>query len=302
MKSSARFGLNLVARFVRFFKHLNVGILVEMIHRSGQNRLPGLSAEIAYSAIFALFPAILTVFTAIGLLNIPESEFRNFLRQLHDIIPNEAMALIQEFLRQLRTGHNEGLFSLSFVVSIWVSSNVLGATMAALDQIHRIPRSRVRPFWKAKLVSIGLSLGTFLLFVIALLLIFISDLSVKLVAERSGTMSHNVFRLWHWLSLPIALGIVALTFGFIYRYGTSRWRKGTPIMPGAILATLLWAMLSGLFRLYVSHFGNYNQAYGAIGAVIVLLLWLYLSAFSMLLGSQLNVVVGEAMHRKRKRE
>ncbi|MBW4419973.1 MAG: YihY/virulence factor BrkB family protein [Myxacorys californica WJT36-NPBG1] len=294
---------NLTARFFRFFKYLNIGVISEVIRRSGQHRLFGLSAEIAYNAVFALFPAILVVLTAIGLLNIPESEFRHFTHQVSGVIPNEAMILIQKVLPQLSIARTRGLFSLSFLAAIWVSSSVLGAAMAALDQIHQIPRDRVRPFWKAKLVSIGLSLGTFLLLVIALLVIFIGDVSVTVVAQRSGTMAPSLFRYWHLLSLPIALGIVALSLGFIYRFGTSRWRKGTPIMPGAILAALLWAVLSGLLRFYVSRFGYYNQAYGAIGAAIILLLWLYLSAFAMLLGSELNVVVGDAMRQKsRQRE
>jgi membrane protein len=91
------------------------------------------------------------------------------------------------------------------------------------------------------------------------------------------------------------LSIVATAFAFIYRFGPSRWSHGTPIMPGALLAAISWAILSGLFRLYVSNFGNYNRAYGAVGAVIILLLWLYMSSLVLLLGDQLNVTVGEAM-------
>ncbi len=300
MKSLTKFGLARAARFLRFFQYLNASVLWEVIRRSGQHRLPGLSAEIAYSAIFALFPAILTVISAIGLLALPESHFRYLTLQISEVVPEEAMALIQSFLQTLRTSTNQGLFSLSFVASIWVSANVLGAAMAALDQVHQIPRKRLRPFWQAKLVALGLSFGTFCLLMIALIVMVMGDVAVRQVAHRSGSLAHGLFQFWHWLSFPIALGIVALTLGFIYRYGTSEWRKETPIMPGAFLAAILWVMLSGLLRLYVAHFGHYNQVYGAIGAVIILLLWLYLSAFAMLLGSQLNVVVGEAMRHTHK--
>lgn len=300
MKLFAQFGLS---RFFRFFKYLNLHVLLELIRCSAQHRIPGLSAEIAYNAIFALFPAILAVLSAIGLLKLSESDFRSFTDQVQAVVPNEATALIRGFLRQLRAGHNRGLFSISFLIAGWVSSSVLGATMAALDQIHGISRDqsvdqslRVRPFWKAKLVSIGLTIATFLLLVTALLIIFISDISVKIAVRESG--NYLLLGIWRLLSLPVALGIVALALAFIYRYGPSHWRKGTPILPGAILATLLWAILSGGLRFYVANFGNYNQAYGAIGAVIVLLLWLYLSAFAMLLGSELNVVVGNTMRRR----
>ncbi len=300
MKSLTQFGFTRAARFSRFFRHLNHRVVLEVMRRSGQHRLPGLSAEIAYSAIFALFPAILAVISAIGLLNLPESHFRYLTQQIQEVVPDEAMTLIQNFLQTLRTSKNQGLFSLSFVASIWVSSSVLGATMAALDQVHQIPPESRRPFWHAKLVAIGLSLGTFSLLMIALMVMVASDVAVRQVAHHSGSLAHSLFQFWHWLSFPIALGIVTITLGFIYRYGTSRLHSATPIMPGALVAAILWVMLSGLLRLYVAHFGHYNQVYGAIGAVIILLLWLYLSAFAMLLGSQLNVVVGEAMRHSRK--
>jgi membrane protein len=297
MKPWLRSGLVRTRRFLRFFRHINARVLWEVLRRSGRHRLLGLSAEIAYNAIFALFPALLSIISAIGLLALPESHFRPMLARIDEVMPDDAMALIQAFVQTLRTSKSEGVFSLSFGASIWVSSNVLGSSMAALDRIHEIPSAQVRPFWQAKLVAIGLSFGTFVLMLIASMVVVVSDVMVRKVAHRSGGMAHWLFQLWHLLSLPIALGIIAMALGFIYRYGTSIRDQGTPIMPGAVVASILWAILSGLLRLYVTHFGNYNQAYGAIGAVIILLLWLYLSAFSMLLGSQLNVVVGEAIKR-----
>ncbi len=294
------FLLAVVTRFFHFFRYLDGWVFAEVMRRAGRHRLLGLSAEIAYNSIFALFPAILAVVSAIGLLDLPESSFQPFIRQLNPVVPDEALVLIRSFLQTLRTSKNQGLFSLSFLASIWVSSNVMGAAMAALDQIHQIPQRRIRPFWKAKLVSISLSFATFWLLVAALVTLVVSDFMVRKVVHRSGDFAHALLYCWHLLSLPIALAIVALALGFIYRYGVSSCQRRTPIMPGAFLAALLWAGFSGLFRFYIAEFGNYNQAYGAIGAVIILLLWLYLSAFAMLLGSQLNVVVGEAMRRKQK--
>jgi membrane protein len=120
---------------------------------------------------------------------------------------------------------------------------------------------------------------------------------VKIVVAHSG--ASLLLTLWRLLSWPLALGIIATGCAFIYRYGPSRWTKGTPIMPGAVLAAISWAIVSALFRLYVTNFGNYNKVYGAVGAVIVLLLWLYMTSLVLLLGDQLNVTVGEAMQQGR---
>ena len=79
--------------------------------------------------------------------------------------------------------------------------------------------------------------------------------------------------------MPITLEIVSIAFAFVYRFGSSFRRKSTPIIPGTIIAALMWAEASNLFRLYVFHFDNYNRIYGTIGTFIILFLWLYISSF-----------------------
>jgi membrane protein len=284
----------LSTRFFRFFRYLNWVTLKKTFARAMKRRLMGLSAEMAYNAILALFPAILAILTAIGLFEESlQQTFHNLADQLSEVAPDEALQLMRDFAKEINLTKNRGLFSLSFIVAIWASSGALSAAMNALDQIHEIPLEKTRPFWKAKLISLGLTIGSFLLLVIASFLVFISDLVLQIVVDKSG--ASVLLTVWRLLSWPLALGIIATSSAFIYRFGPSRWSHGTPIMPGAILAAISWAILSGLFRIYVANFGNYNKVYGAVGAVIVLLLWLYMTSLVLLLGDQLNVTVGEAM-------
>ncbi len=284
----------LSTRFFRFFRYLNWVTLKKTFARAMKRRLMGLSAEMAYNAILALFPAILAILTAIGLFEESlQQTFHNLASQLSEVAPDEALQLMRDFAKEINLTKNRGLFSLSFIVAIWASSGALSAAMNALDQIHEIPPEKTRPFWKAKLISLGLTIGSFLLLVIASFLVFISDLVLQIVVDKSG--ASVLLTVWRLLSWPLALGIIATSSAFIYRFGPSRWSHGTPIMPGAILAAISWAILSGLFRMYVTNFGNYNKVYGAVGAVIVLLLWLYMTSLVLLLGDQLNVTVGEAM-------
>jgi len=284
----------LKTRFVPFFRHLRWATLKETFARVGQRRLLGLSSEIAYNAMLSLFPAILAVLTAIGLFEESlQATFKQLAAQLSQVAPDEALVLIRNFSGQITQTRNTGLFSISFVVAIWAASGALSAAMTALDQIHQIPPEQTRPFWKAKLVSLGLTIGTILLLVTASFLVFLSDLLLNFFVFQSRLSFLLV--IWRLLSWPLALGIVAAAFAFVYRYGPSRWNSGTPMLPGAVLAAVSWAILSALFRLYVANFGNYNQVYGAVGAVVVLMLWLYMSAAVLLVGDQLNVTVGEAM-------
>jgi membrane protein len=286
-------------RFVRFFRHITWATLKKTLIRVGERRLLGLSAEIAYNTMLSLFPAILAVLTAIGLFEESlQATFKQLAMQLSKVAPDEASILIRDFSRQITHSKNTGLFSISFIVAIWAASGALSTAMNALDQIHQIPPNQTRPFWKAKLISLGLTIGTIVLLLLASFLVFISDLILQFFVRESGL--YILLTIWRLLSWPLALAIMSAAFAFVYRYGPSRWDSGTPMMPGAVLAAVSWAMLSALFRLYVSNFGNYNKAYGAIGAVIVLMLWLYMSAAVLLVGDQLNVTVGDAMYSRNK--
>lgn len=286
-------------RFVRFFRHLNWRTVKKTITRTIERRLLGLASEIAFNAMLSLFPAILAVITAIGLFEVSlQDTFKQLATQLTQVVPEEALKLIRDFAtREITNPKNRGLFSLSFAIAIWTASGAISTAMTALDQIHQIPPERTRPFWQAKLISLALTIGTILLLLMASFLVFISDLLLGMVVSENASLIF-LLHLWQLLRWPLALGIVATAFGFVYRYGPSVWNSGTPMMPGAVLAAVFWAILSGLFRTYVANFGNYNKVYGAVGTVIVLMLWLWMSAAVLLVGDQLNVSVGEDMRSK----
>jgi len=285
-------------RFLLFFRHLTPRTIKQVVTAAVQQRLPGLASEMAYNSMLAFFPAILAILTAIGLFHPLQHTFQHIAGQLGEIAPVEALNLIQDFANEVSRGRNGGLFSLSFVIALWASSGALSAAMTALDHIHQIPPKDMRPFWKAKLISLGLTIGSIALLVMACYLIFVSDWIIRHIANRSGVFKPGLLTTWRLLAWPLALGIMSSAFAFIYRFGPSRWTPGKPLLPGAVMAALSWALVSGLFRLYVSHFGHYNKAYGAVGAVIVLLLWLYMSSLILLIGDQLNVTVGAAIQQQ----
>lgn len=286
-------------RFVSFFRHLTWRTLKKTLARTIKRRLLGLAAEIAFNAMLSLFPAILAILTAIGLLEASlQDTFKQLAVQLSQIAPEEVLLLIRDFAsKEITHSKNSGLFSLSFVIALWTASGAVSTAMTAFDQIHQTPPEKTRPFWQAKIISLGLTVGAILLLVLASFLVFLSDLILGFVVSGNSSLIF-VLHLWKLLRWPLVLGIVATAFSFIYRYGPSIWNRGTPIMPGAMIASVFWAVLSALFRQYVANFGNYNKVYGAVGTVIVLMLWLWMSAAVLLVGDQLNVTVGEDIHSK----
>ncbi|MGB3299001.1 MAG: YihY/virulence factor BrkB family protein [Phormidesmis sp.] len=285
-------------QFVKFLSYINLRVVRRVVSSTFRQRLPSLASEMAYNSMLGLFPAILAFLTAIGIFSPLRSTFISLAGSLSEVAPAGVPELIDGFRAVVIENQSRGLFSVSFAFALWASSGAMSAAMRALDQMHQIPDKSRRPFWKARLVSIALTLGTFALLITASSLIFISDRVVEWVVAELGKYSIDEVSVWvsHAWTLfrwPSALGVMSAAFAFIYRFGPSRWHSGKPLMPGAVLAALSWAIISNLFRLYVTHFGNF--VYSAVATIIVLLLWLWLTSLVMLIGDLLNLTVGRAM-------
>ncbi len=283
--------------FVRFLGYIDLRVVKRVVSGTFRQRLPSLASEMAYNSMLGLFPAILAFLTAIGLFRPLKSTFITLAASLSEVAPSGVPELIYGFEKVVTDSPSRGLFSVSFAFALWASAGAMSAAMRALDQMHQIPPKQRRPFWKARLISISLTLGTMALLITASSLVFVSDLIVQqLVLRSSGDISHWVLKIWSLFRWPLALGVMSTAFAFVYRFGPSRWSPGKPLMPGAVLAALSWAVISGLFRIYVSHFGNF--VYSAVASVIVLLLWLWITALVMLIGDLLNLTVGNAIEEK----
>ena len=188
---------------------------------------------------------------------------------------------------------NELLLIIWKIFSIIVILVIFTTTLSLIYQVNRKLKRQKQQELKATIIGIIVIISAILMQLVFYLFTVIQD-SIN-NSDIKQIIDPIALGIWRLLGFPIALAIVAIAFGLIYRFGTSRWQQGTPIMPGAILAAISWAIVSVLFRIYVSQIGLYNKIYGAVGTVIVLMLWLYLSSLVMLLSAQLNVIVGSAM-------
>ncbi|GAB4533658.1 MAG: YihY/virulence factor BrkB family protein [Pleurocapsa sp.] len=183
------------------------------------------------------------------------------------------------------------IFSIIVIIAIFVT------TLSLIYQFQTSLKRRSEQEIKSTIIGTIVIVSAILMQFVHSFLTYVQELIIH--SDIESTISLIMIQIWRLLGFPIALGIVAIAFSLVYRFGTSRWEKDTPIIPGAILAAISWAIVSVLFRLYVYHMGLYNKIYGAVGTIVVLMLWLYLSSFIMLLGDQINVIVGEAMKQEK---
>ncbi len=364
--------------FIRFLGYFAWYILRRTVACTINKRLAGLSSEIAFNAMLGLFPAIITLLTAISLFeNSVKATLGELAINFERIVPTQVWTLLLNFTEDVNLTQGKSWFSLSFIVAIWIISGAICSAINALDNIHQIPKEKRRHFWHNKLIAILLTIGTMILWIAANFLLVIGDFLLQIAVEQNwgdlllitwkifsiitiitivSEASYFIYRLqkisarksiknqstlmgfviigatiliqivyslfvfvqtliisvnleqkvsyflvsiWRLLSFPIALGIVAIAFAFIYQFGTSIRAKEIPLIPGAVLAAISWAIVSVVFRYYVFYAGMYNKIYGALGTFIILMLWLYLSSFVMLLGEQINVIVGEAIENRK---
>lgn len=206
---------------------------------------------------------------------------------------------IGDFLLEMALQQSWNLLLLTTwkIFSVVVIVAIVLTTLSLVYEFQTKLRRQSEQEFKSTLIAGTIMIGALLSQLVHSFFVFIRNSIASF--DIGQTISKLLIDIWRLLGFPMALGIIALAFGLIYRFGTSRWHKKTPIMPGAILAAIAWAIVSIIFRLYVTHIGIYNQIYGAVGTIIVLMLWLYLSSLVMLIGGQINVILGEEIQKER---
>jgi len=248
------------------------------------------AAAMAYYFLFALFPFFLFLTTLIGVIPIPDL-LEYLMTQASTLLPGEAFKLIEDNIRALFLNKKEGLLSLGILLALWASSNAIVSVMDAMNKLYEVKEGR--PFWKVRLVAILMVIGLSMLFLLALVLLMFGTKIGKYIADliNFGTL---FLVAWHLVLVPVILFLLVLAVATVYYFTPDVEHKWIWISPGAVVAIPLWIVMSLGFSFYINNFGSYDKTYGSIGAVIVLLLWLYLSGFVILAGAVLNSVVEHA--------
>jgi membrane protein len=245
------------------------------------------AAAMAYYFLFALFPFLLFLTTLMALLPIPHL-LEYMLSHAARLLPGEAFTLIQDNIRALFMNKQQGLLSLGFLLALWASSNAIISIMDAMNKLYEVKEGR--PFWKVRLVAITLVIGLSLLFLLALVLLMFGTKIGDMIADmiNFGT----AFKIaWNVMLIPVILFLLILAVATIYFLTPDVEHEWIWISPGAVVAIPSWILMSLGFSYYINNFGSYDKTYGSIGAVIVLLLWLYLSGFIVLIGAVINSVI-----------
>ena len=253
----------------------------------------GRAAQLAYYFLLALFPLLLFLVSILGIIAGDNPEMReDMFRYLGTVLPGDAAQLVSSTVNETITKSGGGKISFGILAALWAASNGMGAICNSLNVAYGVKETR--PFWKTRLTAVLLTIALAVLIITALVGVLYGHDIAEAVAGKFGL--GTAFE-WTWkiVQWPIILAFVLLAFGLIYYFAPNveeaSWHW---VSPGAAMGVGLWLLVSFGFSLYLSYFNSYNATYGSLGAVIILMLWFYLTGAAILIGGEINSEIEHA--------
>jgi membrane protein len=263
----------------------------ETVREVQDDDVAGLAAEMAYHSILSIFPFLL--FLA-GVTSIIDNVFgvgdltARVIDKAAQVMPGDAVSVLESFTTEVVESDGGGAMAFGLAASFWAASSAVGAAIKGLNRAYDVEDDR--GFVRKKASALAITLVFFGLLLSAAIVLGTGRFMAREIGEI--IRSEGVFvAMYEWASIPGALALVALAVATIYAFGPNTRHEWRWISPGAVLFVVAWAVGSLLFAYYVSRFGAYNRTYGSIGAVILLLVYLYWTNFVLLVGGELNSVL-----------
>jgi membrane protein len=261
-------------------------VLKRTVGEFRDDNLTDWAAALTYYAVLAIFPALIVLVSILGLVG--ESATQPLIDNLGTVAPGPAKEIFTSAIENLQGDQGAAgvLFVVGLLGALWSASGYVAAFMRASNAIYDMEEGR--PIWKTLPVRVGLT-------IVLLVLLALSTIAVVLtggLAEKVGDLvglGSTAVEVWNIAKWPVLLLVVSFMFALLYwaapnvKHPGFRW-----ISPGGVLAVIGWLIASGAFALYVSNFGSYNKTYGALGGVVVFLVWLWISNIMILLGAEFN--------------
>jgi membrane protein len=242
------------------------------------------SAALAFYMVLALFPAAIFGLSLLPYLPIPDLE-QTIMELVHQALPAEVAGLLTGTVTSIVRNRSGGLLSFGFLFAIWSASSGLHAVMLALDLVYEVEERR--SLAKARGVALALTFAFFVLVVGALALVVFGGMLEAFIGRHLGWSGalRAAFALIRWV---VIVGALDLGFAIVYWAGPNLQQPFALLTPGSVFATIAIILASIGFNVYVSHFSHYGAIYGSLGAVIALLVWLFITGWVILLGAEVN--------------
>ena len=244
------------------------------------------AAALTYYGILSIFPALIAIVSVLGLIG--SSATQPLLTNLGGFAPGPAHEILQNALNGLTQSRGGAgiLFVVGLAGAIWAASGYVGGFIRASNVIWDVEEGR--PIWKTVPLRLAVTIVMLVLLTVTAVAVTVTGPLADKVGKLIGVGGAAV-TVWDVAKWPVLVAIVALMFSVLY-YATPNVRQPgfRWVTPGGVLAVLVWMGVSALFGIYVANFGSYNKTYGSLGAIVIFLVWLWLTNVAILLGAELN--------------
>ena len=261
------------------------------------NNVFGRAAELAFYFLFALFPLLYLMMTLFGLFASHSVELQNdLLSYFADFLPPTAYQLLRKVATEVAAHASREKLTFGVVSALWCISSSISTMISFLNAVYHVRETRT--WFKARAIALVLSLLISILILTALFMVLVGSRFVGWLG--TGVRLHpSIVLVWEGLQWPTAVFFVALSCSLIYRYGPDlkehrRWHWFTP---GAAFGAFIWLGASFGFRMYLHFFDNYSVSYGSLGAMMILLVWLYATGLAWFIGAEINAEIERAGRR-----
>ena len=268
------------------------GFLKKLYKRWSDNAITDRAAQLAYYFVFALFPFLSFLVTLTAYLPL-QGAMQELLARVNELMPGQAMAIVQDQLQKLLTVRRPRLLTVSLLLAVWSASRGVDAIRTALNLAYDVKESR--PFWKTQGMAIAITVLGAVLVLVSITLISLGGKAGEWLAGQLGIQQMYAM-IWAVLRWPITMFLIMLVAASLYYFLPDVEQEWRFITPGSVAGTSLWLLATWGFTQYVEHFGTYDVMYGSIGGMIVLLTWLYLTGLIFVLGGEINAILEHAAH------
>ncbi|HSY42113.1 MAG TPA: YihY/virulence factor BrkB family protein [Polyangia bacterium] len=251
-------------------------------HRVADN-----AAAVSYYFVFSLFPFLFFLATLTAYIPYVRYSVGTVLARAHDIMPPQAMELIDKQVGSLVNQPRPRLLTLGLVVTLYSASRGVDAVRKALNLAFHVRESR--PFWKTELIAFGVTIGGAVLVLFGIAALVAGGSGGLWLARHVGVTTFYI-AVYGWLRWPITVAAIVSCAALAYTFLPNVVHPFKLVTPGALLGTTAWLLTTIGFASYAAHVGNYNVTYGSIGGIIALMTWFYISAFIFLMGGEVNAI------------
>lgn len=258
-----------------------------------EHDLLGRASGLAFDFLFALFPLLLFLLSLFGLFASHSSQLQtSLLSFLADFLPPQAFQVLNNGVSELARNSTGGILTIGFILALWFASGGVSSMISTLNTVYQVQDTR--SWLKVRAIASGLTFVISILLLAALLIVLVSG-SLADWLGREARIGPIVLIAWKASQWPGAAIFVALSYSLIYYFGPAlqkpqrRW-----VTPGSVFSSILWLVAAAGFRVYLHFFNTYSTTYGSLGAVMILMAWLYVTGFAFLVGGEINAQIGRA--------